>query len=337
MTLPGIISTGEAHVAELRDGMRWVTTEAAMFRVEGTGAVDCLQGLLTCDIVGPGSDSVTYGAMLTAKGMITVDFLVFRDGAGFTLIADPAARLPALDLFKRQLPPRFARASDRSDSHRVLWLLGAKTETVVRGADLPWPEHAGRLIVLPSDRGPALLGRPPAPAPWNGILAGTPDGLAAIADRLTRAGGVEGTFDDLELARVLGGWPTLGREIDQRTLPQEVRYDAIGGVSYTKGCYVGQETVARVHFRGHVNRRLRGLLWQGPAPAETDVLQGDKPVGRLTSGVQLENRGVGLGLIRREVEPGATVRIGATAGVVVDLPFESGDREAPGMEPGASP
>src|SRR5213593_2443161 len=65
----------------------------------------------------------------------------------------------------------------------------------------------------------------------------------------------------LELSRILAGWPRLGAEVDDRTIPQEARLDQIGGVSYTKGCYTGQETVARLHFRGHVNRQIRGLLF----------------------------------------------------------------------------
>ena len=61
----------------------------------------------------------------------------------------------------------------------------------------------------------------------------------------------------------------LGHEIVEKTLVQEVRYDEIGGVSYTKGCYTGQETVARLHFRGHTNRELRGLRWMSAPAAET--------------------------------------------------------------------
>ena len=82
---------------------------------------------------------------------------------------------------------------------------------------------------------------------------------AAGRARSTGAGATGGTSEDREAARILAGWPRLGAEIEERTLPQEVRYDEIGGVSYTKGCYTGQETVARLHFRGHTNRELRGL------------------------------------------------------------------------------
>ena len=88
----------------------------------------------------------------------------------------------------------------------------------------------------------------------------------------------------MQAARILAGWPALGAEIDERTLPQEVRYDEIGGVSYTKGCYTGQETVARLHFRGHPNRELRGLWWRSDEPeplngGSRSVLSGEREVG----------------------------------------------------------
>ena len=335
MIAGGLIQTRKRHLDELTRGMGVVTTEAAVFRVEGAGAADCLQGLLTCDVVGPGIDSVTYGAMLTPKGMITVDFLIFRDSSGFTLVTELGARLAALDLFRRQLPPRFAKVTDRTDSSLALWLLGLGIESVARTAGFPWPDHPGRLAVVATEPGPVVLGRPPVAAPWAAVVIGPAEAVRAAAERLQQAGAEAGTSDDREAVRILGGWPALSREIDQKTLPQEVRYDEIGGVSYTKGCYVGQETVARVHFRGHVNRLLRGLRGNGPPPTTPEVTHGGKPVGQLTSGLQLEQGGAGLGLIRREVQPGSVVKIGASEGVVVALPFEPPNGEAPDTGPGA--
>src|SRR5437773_208315 len=135
------------------------------------------------------------------------------------------------------------------------------------------------------------------------------------------------------LARILAGWPRLGAEIDEKTIPQEVRLDEIGGVSYTKGCYTGQETVARLHFRGHVNRQVRGLLFDpeppaAPAEGWSVVTHIDRDVGRVTSlafvpdvGVAGAGRWIGLALVRREVPPGAVVRAAGRDARVVDLPF----------------
>ena len=145
----------------------------------------------------------------------------------------------------------------------------------------------------------------------------------ALVARLVAAGALPGDERDLHAARLLGGWPTLGVEIDERTLPQEVRYDEIGGVSYTKGCYTGQETVARLHFRGHTNRELRGLRWRG-TPLDGRTRRGARREGgreRYGLRLTLEDRRLGLGMIRREVAPGDVVLAGGAEATVVALPF----------------
>src|SRR5437773_2149173 len=127
--------------------------------------------------------------------------------------------------------------------------------------------------------------------------------------------------------------PRAAAEVDDRTTPQEARLDQIGGGSYTKGCYTGQETVARLHSRGHVNRQIRGLLFDpeppaAPADGWSVVTYVDRDVGRVTSlafvpetGVAGAGRWIGLALIRREVEPGSVVRAAGRDARVVDLPF----------------
>src|SRR5207249_4047734 len=129
----------------------------------------------------------------------------------------------------------------------------------------------------------------------------------------------------LELSRILAGWPRLGAEVDERTIPQEARFDEIGGVSYTKGCYTGQETVARLHFRGHVNRQVRGLLFDpeppaAPADGWSVVTYVDRDVGRVTSlafvpetGVAGAGRWIGLALIRRAAARGVRAIVHAAA------------------------
>jgi folate-binding protein YgfZ len=113
------------------------------------------------------------------------------------------------------------------------------------------------------------------------------------------------------------GGPVAAREIDEKTLVQEVRFDENDGVSYEKGCYTGQETVARLHFRGHTNRDLRGLLWDPDIlseardrPADSKVLLGEKEVGSVRSTLSLPTGRIGLALVRREVETGQVVTAG---------------------------
>jgi folate-binding Fe-S cluster repair protein YgfZ len=95
-------------------------------------------------------------------------------------------------------------------------------------------------------------------------------------------------------------------------------------VSFTKGCYVGQETVARLYYKGKPNRHLRGLRLSEPAAAGDELRLGDRPVGRLTS-VRVSPRlgPIALALVRREAEPGAVVSVGdlGVSAEVLELPF----------------
>ena len=97
-------------------------------------------------------------------------------------------------------------------------------------------------------------------------------------------------------------------------------------MSFTKGCYVGQETVARLHYRGKPNRHLRGLRLEQPVPGGAEIRLGERVVGTLSSSVESPAFGpIALALVRREAEPGSTVSVGdqAVAGEVVSLPFPS--------------
>ena len=136
-----------------------------------------------------------------------------------------------------------------------------------------------------------------------------------------------------EAVRVEAGEPVMGVDVDGSTIPQETGLVA-ESVSFTKGCYLGQELVARIDTRGHVNKRLVGLRMSETVvpPSQAEVWQGDRQVGVLTSPTEsLTMRApIGLGLIRREVSgnervvvrwqfDGQTVEAGA---VVHDLPFD---------------
>jgi folate-binding protein YgfZ len=319
-----------SRLERLRHGAVVARTEAAVFRVEGAGAVDCLQGLLTNDLVKPGQHSLVYGAMLTPKGMIVVDLWVIRQPERLTLIAPADARDAALELMRRQLPPRLAALTDVTGEVEVAWLAGGQGfSTLARSGLRPLPDAAGRVTTVACEPVPIVLALAHDAAPFTALAVGPREAVAAVSAALALAGAHPGAADDLEAARILAGWPARDAEIDERTLPQEVRYDEIGGVSYTKGCYVGQETVARLHFRGHTNRELRGLLWFDPHPLSGDVIMsGDRQVGTVRSVLALEDRRLGLAPIRREVEPGATVVAGGRDARVVPLPFGADELDA---------
>ena len=301
----------------------------------GTGAVTCFQGLLTNDIEKPGDGAFVYGALLTPKGMIVVDGWAARLGARvrFTVAAEGRERATAI--LQRSIPPRLARFEDRTDSLGVLRVAGALSAAVVGAAGFPVPPGSSRAIEGKAGAVAVEVARPSEQAPFVFQITAAAERRGELLERLAAAGAHIASEDALELARMLAGWPRLVSEVDDKTIPQEVRFDEIGGVSYTKGCYTGQETVSRLHFRGHANRQLRGLLFESDppaAPAEgwNAVTQEEREVGRVTSiawlpdgGGSVLGRWIGLGLVRREVPVGATVRAGGREARVVDLPFDA--------------
>jgi folate-binding protein YgfZ len=296
-----------------------VRTTPAVFQITGSGALTCLQGLLTNDLAAPGEQSLVYGALLTPKGAIVVDYWVLRLPDRFLLVAEPPGHTPSLELFRRSLPPRLAIVEDQTGRLDAVWLYGRDVAAVLAHAGFRLPD-AGKVLLQDG----LLLARPQSQAPFRALLVGPSGSIQALLPRLTAAGFSQGDADDRDAAGILGGWPELGAEIEERTLVQEVRYDEIGGVSYTKGCYTGQETVARLHFRGHPNRELKGLAWHGPArPEGTPVTDPDgKEIGAVSSLLTLPGRTVGLGLLRRSVEAGSGVLAGGAPATVVSLPFE---------------
>jgi folate-binding protein YgfZ len=126
-----------------------------------------------------------------------------------------------------------------------------------------------------------------------------------------------------ECLRIEHGRPRYGVDLDDTVIPQEAGLNE-RAVSFTKGCYVGQETVARLFYRGKPNRHLRGLRAATPVAAGDELLYGERVVGRVTSAVVSPRLGpIALAFVRREAAPGSTVTVGqgAVAAEVVELPF----------------
>jgi folate-binding protein YgfZ len=301
----------------------------------GEGAITCFQGLLTSDIEKPGDGAFVYGALLTPKGMIVVDGWAARLGPRVRFTVPVEGRERALTILQRSVPPRLARSSDRTEDTAALRIAGAHAVAVMGAAGVPVP-HAANRVMEGSAGGIALeVARSSDVAPFVFQVTMAADQVVAVQRRMIDAGAHAATPEALELARILAGWPRLASEVDEKTIPQEVRFDEIGGVSYTKGCYTGQETVSRLHFRGHPNRHLRGLLFEADPPAApasgwSVVTHEERDVGRVTSIAWLPDGGgsvlgcwIGLAIVRREVALGATVRAAGREARVVGLPFDA--------------
>jgi len=303
------------HGAAVAAGPRRVVT------VAGPGAVTCVQGVLTNDIERHGDRGFVYGAVLTTKGMIVTDLWVARTEEELLAILPAEGVEPGHAVFQRYFPPRLARTADRGADLAVLELMGpeALEHLQAAGAKVPAP---GSVQAISLGGVEALAARPEQAAPFAALLATTD------AERVTAAlvdtGFTAVPAEAAELARIVAGWPRLGAEIGERTLPQEVRLDEIDGVSYTKGCYTGQETVARVHFRGHANRWLGAVIWpEQPDLADAAVYRDTAAVGRVTSVAWSHEwkMWLGLALVRREVAPGAAIRACGADARLLSLPL----------------
>jgi len=319
-----------ARVERLIRGGVSVTTPAAIFRVHGPGAIDCLQGVLTNDLVAPGPGRLVYAALLTPKGMITVDFWVMIGENEVVLIAPAEGRAAATETFRRGLPPRLAAVEDLSDTWSVQWLYGDLVEAAVAETHLvpplSGPGHVAPFNILGAE---VRVASATDTAPFVAVVVGPSETIEHYGDLLSEHGVTAGTADDYHAARILAGWPALGIEIGDKTLPQEVRFEAIEGVSFTKGCFIGQETVARVHFRGQTQKELRGLDWIDLQPLDgTEIANKDRALGQVHSVLVLPDRRIGLGMVRRDADIGDTVIAGGREATIAPLPFDHPDHAA---------
>ena len=199
----------------------------------------------------------------------------------------------------------------------MISLVGRRAEEIVQAALGTAPagdEYAsargGSVLAVRSDTGVDLIG----PVDRSQELRG----------RLLDAGAREVSPQAAEIVRIESGRPRHGVDMTDDNLPAEAGI-VERAVSFTKGCYVGQEPVARMHYKGHPNRHLRGLRLTAAAEPGAPVQAGGREMGRITSAALSPALGpVALALIRREVAPGDVVTVGPQKAdaSVVELPFQ---------------
>ena len=278
-------------------------------RLTGAEAAEFLQGQLTNDIEALAPGTGCYAALLTHKGKMQADMRVLR-GHDWLLIDCERETLPAIArMVSTYSIGRDVRSEDRTEADAILSLVGPTARERL-DAQPPEEEHAW------------VTGE-------HGIYVATDAGVdvicpAADADGVRSALGVEPVSEEAaEVVRVETGRPRFGLDMDLDTIPQEAGLNE-RAVSFTKGCYVGQETVARLHYKGKPNRHLRGLRLSGPARRGDEIRLGDKVLGQIGSAVESPAQGpIALALVRREAAPGDSVTVGepGTTATVVELPF----------------
>ena len=309
----GAVPAGERRALE-EGCVVFPRTQVRRFRLTGPARVACLHGLVTCDVERAGDGAHLFGALLTDKGMIVTPLWITRL-PGEILVEAPAAGAVHLEeTFTRALPPRLCRAADITAETAGIGVYGPRAADVLGRA---WglasgPPAAGAAAMTAA--GAAIVVAPCVARGAPGFDCVVPsDRAAALLGALTTHGAAFASPALVEECRILAGIPRLGAEIDDKTLPQEARLEELGAVSFTKGCYLGQETVARLHFRGHANRGLASVVLQRApaAPLPLALSLDGKPVGRLASAAWSDELDgyVGVAVLRREVDDGADVEL----------------------------
>jgi folate-binding protein YgfZ len=235
------------------------------------------------------------------------------------LDCEPSLAAPLLAILSGYVPFSRSLLEDRTASTGVLHLEGPAASDVLAATGIAEPGAAPFSHVVTEFEDAAVRVVRVCRAGEDGFdLLCRPDGSTRLLDLLASCGAQPVEPDVLEAGRIEAGIPRWGAELDETVLPNEAWLERTA-ISYTKGCYLGQETVARLKTYGHVNRHLVALLLpagNGAAPGDA-VRAGDETVGRVTSAVDSALRGhrVALAFVRREHEaPGTTLVVDAASG-----------------------
>ena len=278
-------------------------------RLTGAEAADYLQGQVTNDVEALTPGTGCYAALLTHKGKMLADMRVLR-GEDFIWVDTEPDGLPALVRNASMFSiGRDVRHEDVTGDYAILSLVG--------------PEARARLDNPPPEEEHGFT------EGEHGLYVATDMGVDVICPRADAAAvrealGVEEVSEEAaECLRIESGRPRFSIDVGTETIPEEAGLNE-RAVSFTKGCYVGQETVARLHYKGKPNRHLRGLRLAQPVEWGDEIRLGERVVGKVGSVAESPALGpIALAVIRREAEPGAVVQVGpsATEGTVSELPF----------------
>ena len=304
--------------ASLRDAAALVDrNHRQRLTIAGPQAAEALDGLVTNDVGSLEPGHGCFAAALTAKGKVVADLRIFRTAEGFLTDAPARAAQGWLDTLRKYVNPRLARATDVSPTLGDVGIFGPRAHHVLHEVTGIGP--AAFTVLLPFaqvsaeiDGVAVTVARVPDLGVAGFELFAPREAVPSLWARLAGAGAMPAGLTAGELARGEAGRPDGGLAIDEGTLAQEANMDELHAVSYTKGCYLGQENVARVHFRGHVNRQLRGLQLAGdrlPPPRAVLVDDTGKPVGDVRSAVLSPRLGaIAIAMVRREVPLGAALQ-----------------------------
>jgi folate-binding protein YgfZ len=316
----------------------------APFRIAGQDRVRWMNGMVSNNIRALPQGRGHYNFLLNAQGQIQGDLYVYNRGDDFLGITERAQFGNLLALLRKYIIMDKVELIDLSSEMAAVGLQGPQARALmeragVTGIAFPPPDDEPRLKLEEAaweERKLTVIQHPQTLAPaslfpaFSAILPDkfefwlNPAAVSSFWGALLAAGAVPAGAQALEMWRVAAGIPRYGVDIGDRDLPQETGQHR--ALSYTKGCYLGQEIVERTHSRGSVHRILKGLLVDGLLPAAGAKLRRDgQDIGIVTSAQVVPtgegDRVLALGYVRREAaEPGAQVALGNGKAVIYDLP-----------------
>jgi folate-binding protein YgfZ len=298
-------------------------SERGKLALSGPDAIEFLNGQVSNELAGLRPGEGRYAAFLTHKGKMLGDVrvLAVREGPAeievLALDTERVALQALFDMIRRFKVGFDVELHKRTVERALLSLIGPRAATVAGAERLPEIEHANATLEL--DGLEALAVRTDV-----GV-----DLFCEAADRdrvsslLLARGARAVSGEAAECLRIERGRPRYGLDIDETVIPQEAGLNE-RAVSFTKGCYVGQETVARLFYRGKPNRHLRGIRLSAAAGPGAELRLGERVVGHLGSSAVSPRLGpIALAIVRREAPPGSSLAVGESGvhGEVIELPF----------------
>jgi folate-binding protein YgfZ len=318
-------------------------------RVSGGEAVQFLNGMLTNDVARLEDGAWMSAAFPNPQGRLIASARVFRRGDAFLFDTEAATYERVLRSLERFTLAGDFRVRDLTPETAQLSVQGARASEVVRAALGAEAAEAarGRFSTAPFGGGEVTVARATHTAEDGFDLFAGADEAGALWRALVEAGARPAGFDALEVLRVEAGVARYGVDATEANVVTEV-VDEAEAVSYTKGCYVGQEIIARIHWRGHVAKKLAGLVLEGDAEVASGARLSDRgdgrEVGRITSAAfspRLRRR-VALAVVKYDhLQPGTELKVfegdrEVCAARVSELPLVRGSwyAQGPGGESG---
>ena len=284
--------------------------------VSGPDSAEFLQGQVTNETEELASGSGVYAALLDRKGHLQADMRILRLADDLFLIDTEAGTGPVL--LKHLTMYKIGRQVDVSETSRALLSLAGPGAIAVTGLAPGEENDFSEATIAGAD---CLVA-----ATWSGLdVICQPESAGAVRAQLEADRAIPVSESALEILRIERGRPRFGFEMSGSNMPAEAGI-VERAVSFTKGCYIGQEPVARLHYKGRPNRHLRGLRPTGPVGSGDVVRLGDRELGQIgTTAISPASGRIALSILRKEAEPGTTVTVETDAGEVeaevTELPF----------------